>query len=220
MVERSTDRNLHEEAAWVAQALSGDAQGFEALMRRYHAPLARMLHAVLRNREDVDDLVQETFLRAWRFLHRFDPSRPFGPWLLKIGVNLARNHLRRGRSRRELSLDDAPVGDSGDSAEPFEGPWLADTGSADALAHRTLLEETRKALEALPDEFRVVLEMRLLGEMSYQEISDALEVPIGTVMSRLNRGRRRIQEALAGLAIPAAAEWPPSGPRRAAQETP
>ena len=194
-MESFTEQSLQEEAAWVLQALSGNAQGFEALMRRYHAPLRRMLHAILRNRDDTEDLLQETFLRAWRFLHRFDRGRPFGPWLLRIGVNLARNHLRRRRRASELSLDE-PSGVEGE--EGFEGAWLADARTLEELDHRRLLAATRAALADLPEEQRVVLEMRLLAEMSYREIAEALGIPIGTVMSRLNRGRRQIQAALSG----------------------
>lgn len=195
MAETHETHRLKEEAAWVAQALAGDTKGFEALMRRYHAPLGRILRAILRNTEDAEDLLQETFLRAYRFLHRFDVSRPFGPWLLRIGANLARNHIRRRRSRVEVSLNGTP--DSGEDGS-FEGKWLADLTTVAEMDYRQLLEATRRALESLPGDQRVVLEMRLLAEMSYKEIASALNVPIGTVMSRLNRGRKRIQEELAG----------------------
>ncbi|MFC1572784.1 RNA polymerase sigma factor [Candidatus Eisenbacteria bacterium] len=189
---RETQR-LNEEAAWVAQALSGEAQGFEALMRRYHVSLGRVLRAILRNPEDAEDVLQETFLRAFRYLHRFDPKRPFGPWLLRIGANLARNHLRRRKARPEVSLDETP---ETSNDERFEGSWLADLSTVEGVEYQQLCEATRRALESLPEDQRVVLEMRLLAEMSYKEISAGLDIPIGTVMSRLNRGRRRMQSEL------------------------
>ncbi len=206
---RETD-HLHQESTWVAQALSGDPAGFDALVRRYHAPLRRLLRSMLRNPEDADDILQETFLRAHRFLHRFDPRRPFGPWLMRIGVNLARNRLRGRQRAREVSLDE--VRDDEDGG-PIEGAWLADRTSLEDLDYRALLEATRRALEHLPDDQRVVLEMRLLGEMSYKEIATALRIPIGTVMSRLNRGRRRIQADLAAVR-------PGGKPEAAASEAP
>ena len=217
MGQRVPEQPLQEEAAWVAQALSGNEQGFEALMRRYHAPLRRMLYAILRNRDDTEDLLQETFVRAWRFLHRFDRTRPFGPWLLRIGVNLARNHLRRRRTAAALSLNESPA--AGEE-EAFEGAWLADEGTLDELAYRRLLDETRAALAALPEEQRVVLEMRLLAEMSYREIAAALNIPIGTVMSRLNRGRRQIQAALAGQPEATGSTAVETAPGPAQQEAP
>ncbi len=193
----STDKHaasrLTEEAAWVSQALAGDEAGFAALMRRYEAPLRRVLRAILRNPQDTDDLLQETFFRAYRFLHRFDPNRPFGPWLFRIGTNLARNHLRGARRRSEVSLDE-PAGEEGE--EQYEGRWLADDRPLRELEGRRMVGALRDAIAELPADQRVVLEMRILGELSYKEIAASLGVPIGTVMSRLNRGRERLQQHL------------------------
>jgi len=190
--EASVSR-LAEEAAWVARALSGDEAGFAALARRYHAPLRRVLLAILHNPQDSDDVLQETIFRAYRFLHRFDPARPFGPWLFRIGTNLAKNHLRKGRGRVEIPLDE-PVG--GDDAAPYEGEWLADDRPLREMEGRSLAEMVRCAVERLPAEQRIVLEMRVLGDLSYKEMAESLGVPIGTVMSRLNRGRARLQREL------------------------
>lgn len=183
-----------DEAAWIARALAGDDRAFAELMRCHHAPLQRLLRRILTNPEDAQDVLQETMLRAYRFLHRFDASRPFGPWLMRIGVNLARNRLKQRARRQEISLDE-PRGDEGD--EPFVGEWMADDTTREGIEYERLLAQTHRALDALPDEYRAVLELRLLAEMSYDEIAHALEIPIGTVMSRLNRGRKQIQAALA-----------------------
>ena len=182
------------ESTWVEQALSGDPKGFESLMRRYHAPLQRILMSILHRKEDAEDILQETFLRAYRFLHRYDLQRPFGPWLFRIGGNLARNHLQRMRANEPISLDSSP-GD--DENERFDGEWTADLSTISELEYRELLCRTREALAGLPDEQRVILEMRLLGEMSYKEIAETIGIPVGTVMSRLGRGRKKLQEALA-----------------------
>ena len=112
---------------------------------------------------------------------------------MRIGVNLGRNLLRSRRARPEISLEQT----RDEEDEGFEGSWLADSGTIRDLDRSTLLEATRKALDRLPDDQREVLEMRLLGELSYKEIAAALGIPIGTVMSRLNRGRGRIQAELA-----------------------
>jgi RNA polymerase sigma-70 factor (ECF subfamily) len=200
IVNESHDtQRLAQEATWVAQALSGDARGFDSLMRRYHGPLRRLLRAMLHNDSDAEDILQETFLRSYRFLHRFDPERPFGPWLMRIGANLARNCLKRRATRVEVPLDAA----DSEEDETFEGEWMADPRAFSEVEHRELIARTRKAMESLPEEQRVVVEMRILGEMSYREIAAALDIPIGTVMSRLNRGRRQIQAVLADLAPPA-----------------
>ncbi len=194
VTETQKSYHLTEEAAWVAQALAGDQIGFESLMRRYHAPLRRILISILHRPEDSDDMLQETFLRAYRFLHRYDPSRPFGPWLFRIGTNLARNFLKRDQTRGFVSLDSSP---GSDEDETYDGAWSADQTTVEELEHRELLTRTREALSGLPHDQRVVLEMRLLGEMSYQEIAETLSIPPGTVMSRLGRGRASLQQLLA-----------------------
>lgn len=183
---------LREEAAWVAQALSGDPRAFARLVERYHAPVERLLRAIVRNTEDAEDLLQETFLRAYRFLHRFDRSRPFGPWIMRIGANLAKNHLRSRRAHEAVSLDAAPDGED----DVYEGDWIADDSFLRAVSYRELLEAARRAMADLRDEYRIVIEMRVIGEMSYEEIASALRIPVGTVMSRLNRARRHVQQAL------------------------
>jgi RNA polymerase sigma-70 factor (ECF subfamily) len=205
-----------EEAAWVAQTLAGDPRGYEALMQRYHGPLRRLLQGMLHNAEDTDDLLQETFVRAFRFLHRYDPARPFGPWLMRIGANLARNQLRRRTLRAEVPLEAA----AGDSDEPFEGGWLADYGTVAEVERGQLIERVRRAMASLPEELRAVLEMRVMAEMSYKEIAEALGIPIGTVMSRLNRARGQVQAALADLARPARASSGSSRGRAAGEATP
>jgi RNA polymerase sigma-70 factor (ECF subfamily) len=202
---RDTPR-LAEEAAWVARTLSGDPRGYEALMQRYHGPLRRLLQTMLHNADDTDDLLQETFVRAFRFLHRFDPARPFGPWLMRIGANLARNQLRRRAMRAEVPLEAT----AGEGEESYEGSWFADFGTLAEVERRRLVDRVRQAMESLSEELRAVLEMRIMAEMSYKEIAEALGIPIGTVMSRLNRARGQIQTALADLARPAQGERRPS----------
>lgn len=183
-----------DEAAWVAQALAGDDRAFGELLRRHHAPLMRLLVHILRNPQDAEDVLQETALRAYRFLHRFDPSRPFGPWLMRIGVNLARNRLKQRARRHEISLDEPR---DGEGDESFEGKWWADTTTVTEIEHAELLAETRRAFDSLADEYRAVIELRLLGELSYHEIAATLQIPIGTVMSRLSRARKLLRTALA-----------------------
>jgi RNA polymerase sigma-70 factor, ECF subfamily len=196
VAETHDSPRLEEEAAWVARTLAGDTRGFDSLMRRYHAPLRRMLRAMLRDETDADDMLQETFLRAFRFLNRFDPARPFGPWLLQIGANLGRNRLRQRTSRAEVPLEASPAGED----EPALADRLADPRALDEIEHRLLAGSVRRAMDGLPEDLRVALEMRVLAEMSYQEIARSLSIPIGTVMSRLHRARARVQAALADLA--------------------
>jgi RNA polymerase sigma-70 factor (ECF subfamily) len=125
---------------------------------------------------------------------------------MRIGANLARNQLRRRAMRAEVPLETT----SSDGEETFEGGWFADLGTVTEIERRQLVDRVRQAMESLPKELRAVLEMRIMAEMSYKEIAEALGIPIGTVMSRLNRARGQIQTALADLARPAQGERRPS----------
>jgi RNA polymerase sigma-70 factor, ECF subfamily len=119
--------------------------------------------------------VQETFLRAWRALDRFDETRPFAPWLLRIATNWSRTQLetRKRRGGEELGDDLA---------------WSGPSPDEDA-EKRQLRDGVNRAVAQLPREQRVVLHLRVVEGMSYREIADTLEMPIGTVMSRLARAR-------------------------------
>jgi RNA polymerase sigma-70 factor (ECF subfamily) len=139
---------------------------------------------VVRRHDLADDVAQEAFLRAWQALASFDLARPFGPWICRIAANLAVNHVRSPRAREE---------------ELPEGHSEVPVGGEDPLTRvldreaETLLE---RALEGLPRDQRAVLTLRVVEEMSYREIAEALGVPAGPVMSRLARARAKLAEAL------------------------
>ncbi len=138
-----------------------------------------------KNDSDAEDVVQEAFLRAYRYFDTFRGSDPRG-WLLAIVRNTGLSWLRANRPHAVVS-------------EPGGAPERTDdeTGSPEEeLLRRADGERARRALELLPVEFREVLVLRELEELSYREISDVTGLPVGTVMSRLSRGRRRLQAAL------------------------
>ena len=139
---------------------------------------------IVRRHDVADDVAQDAFLRAWQALASFDLGRPFGPWICRIAANLAVNHVRSPESREEGLPE-------GHGEEPGRGD--------DPLA-RVLDREAEgvlhQALAELPPEQRAVLTLRVVEEMSYKEIAEALAVPPGTVMSRLARARDKLAEAL------------------------
>lgn len=150
-----------------------------------------------RNSDDAKDLMQETVLRAFRFFHQFTPGTNCRAWLLTILYNNFRNGYRRG-AREQVSatseaFDQAVEGQS----------LLADTARnnpEDLLAGRMLGRQIVKALDALPAEFREALLLVDVQELNYQEVAEVLEVPLGTVKSRVSRGRALMREALHELA--------------------
>ena len=146
------------------------------------AALLRTATRLCGRREAAEDLVQETYLQAWRSFARFEPGTNCRAWLYKILI-FSHSRLRRDQSRRPVvsSLETAS-----DAALLFDPP-TPDTLTANSV---------KAAVESLPDQFRLVVLLVDVEQLSYREAADALDVPIGTVMSRLNRGRRLLRQAL------------------------
>ena len=167
-----------DERAWIRAAQSGSPEALEALFRSHWPRAHRAAHLVTGDATAAEDIAQEAFLSAVRALDRFDRRRPFGPWLHRIVVNRAIDWSRARALRREV----------GGGVEA-ESPRLAAEG-------RPYSEDVASALLELPPEQRAVVVMRHLLEYTPGEIAKALEMPRGTVNSRLRRGLDRLSELL------------------------
>jgi RNA polymerase sigma-70 factor (ECF subfamily) len=172
-------QTLPSDGDLVRRAQAGEREAFGVLVRRYQRRVFSLGIRMLRNRSDAEDLVQETFLRAFRALDRFEPDRPLAPWLYRIATNRALSSLeRRGRrNHEELS------------------PSLAAAGPnpEEETDKRRLERAVRAAVAELPPEQRAILALRVGEELSYREIAEVVDVPIGTVMSRLARARETLR---------------------------
>ena len=159
-----------------------DPAAFGALVQRYQDRLFNYLYRMTGSREDAEDLAQEVLIRIYKALDRFRLDAPFKPWMYKIATNVAINHLK---SRRPASLleDDVP------STAHFAAP------EAMAEQHETQ-RVVLSAINELPDHYRAIVLMRHLEELSYEEIAQALDVPLGTAKVRLHRARALLQEKL------------------------
>lgn len=182
-----------EDADLVRRTLAGDRTAFEGLVRRHHRDLLRLLRRITRNVEDAEDMAQEAFLRAFRALDRFDLDRPFRPWLWTIGIRLALHSLAR-KERGNVSLETA--GGDDDEDRSGSGPWWSDRRALEQIDARLLQREVEEAMAGLDPQHRAILVLRIIEERSYEEIAELLEIPKGTVMSRLNRARARLKERL------------------------
>jgi RNA polymerase sigma-70 factor (ECF subfamily) len=142
------------------------------------------------SRADAEDIVQEAMLRAYKYLDRFSGAA-FRPWLLAIVRNTATTWFKRNRSAKVVFVSDFQLEESEASANAaqVESP-------ESALLHRDLANEVNRAVAGLPEEFREVIVLRELHDLSYKEIAAVIDVPIGTVMSRLSRARRLLMDAL------------------------
>ena len=142
------------------------------------------------SKADAEDIVQEAMLRAYKYLDRFSGSS-FRPWLLAIVRNTAMTWLKRNRSSKVVFVPDFQSGER----EP-DSASLAQESPENAMVQRDLADEVNRAVAALPSEFREVIVLRELQDLSYKEIAAVIDVPIGTVMSRLSRARRLLMDAL------------------------
>lgn len=172
------------EADLVRKARGGNLFAFEEMVKRYQRRVYAVARRIVQRHDVADDVTQEAFLRAYQALSSFDLQRPFGPWICRIAANLAVNHVRSPQAREQ----ELPEGHQ-------ETASLASDPLRDVLegeAQRVFQD----ALQSLPAEQRAVLVLRVVEDFSYREIADALELEMGTVMSRLARAREKLRVAL------------------------
>jgi RNA polymerase sigma-70 factor (ECF subfamily) len=189
MAPERPDRSALTDAELVRCIRAGETEAFGEFIRRTQRQGYRLARRLTRNHEDADDVLQDSYVKAYRALDRLDPSRPFAPWFYTILSRTALSLLRSGKVRAADSLD-AP-GAAGD--DPLE-QRIADPRSNPAALDRWL--DVERAYGRLSEEHRVVLALRLEGDLSYAEIAEALGVPAGTVMSRLARAREALLELM------------------------
>lgn len=183
-----------DDSSLVAQFLAGEKRAFEELMDRYSLRLLNFVHRTIGDRERAQDLVQETFIRVYRHLHRFDQSKKFSTWAYTIAGNLAKNELRN-RSRNPLVLFQTIKKNWEADHRPLE--WEDNTYRPDDLYRKRHLKETiDRAVQQLPEHHRVVFVLREMEGKTYEEISEITGVNLGTVKSRLNRARNNFAQVI------------------------
>jgi len=171
----------------------GDLYAFDLIVKRYKDQLLNFVFRFVGNQEEAEDIVQETFLRVYRKRHAYKRVAKFSTWIYTISGNLARTELRRRKRRKLFSVTDMGFED-----KDFE---ISDEAfNPEDRAHGILQEEIiQREIEALSPKFREVILLRDVQELSYDEISKIVNVPIGTVKSRVNRGRLKLQIKLRDL---------------------
>ncbi|MBI4279102.1 MAG: sigma-70 family RNA polymerase sigma factor [Armatimonadetes bacterium] len=172
-----------------------DRQRFEALAGEYLDALYGGALRLTRHRADAEDLVQETFLKAWRSFHTYKEGTNFRAWLFRILMNAHIDAYRKD-SREPEVVDQEDVGDFYLYDKVLESTELAGAGNPEALLDQMMDTEVKQALESLPPQYRAPVILADIEGFAYKEIADTLNVPIGTVMSRLSRGRHLLQKRL------------------------
>jgi RNA polymerase sigma-70 factor (ECF subfamily) len=172
--ELSPDTNEHD---LIALAQGGDRHAFGELVRRHRRGVVNVVFRMCGEVELAEDMAQEAFIRAWQKLPSYQPRSPFRNWLYRIATNATLDVLRR--ERETVDIDDYPIAESGKGLEA-------------AVEARDRAELIQRAVLSLPPSSRGVLVLREYEGLSYKEISETLDIPIGTVMSRLNYARQRL----------------------------
>lgn len=175
---------FHDEGL-ARRAADGDMSAFEELVDRHRMAVYRLARSITGNHHDADDAAQETFLRVYRALGTYDPSRPFRPWLKRIAYNTSLNTLRASRNRSRGLVE----GDLHEVTDP--SPQQPEKVEA-----RQSTEKVEHAVRTLPSELRATLLLRAVDGMSYKDIATAMGVKVGTVMSRLSRAREKVLAVL------------------------
>jgi len=189
-----SDREI--DSLLVARAQQGDKQAFNLLVEKYQRKLTRLLSRFIRDQAEVEDVTQEAFIKAYRALPAFRGDSAFYTWLYRIGINTAKNYLmamgRRAPTSTEVEAEDAEGYEEGEQLRDINTP-------ESVLLSNEIAETVNSTIEQLPEELRQAIQMREIEGMSYEEIAQAMNCPIGTVRSRIFRAREAIAERLRPL---------------------
>lgn len=180
-MDAPSDRSL------ILDTRRGRLEAFGILVQRYQKAVYNVCLRVMGNREDAEDAVQESFLRAHRYIHTIDVERPFGPWIKQVAANHCYGvHKKRQSEPFPYELDDELNRPDQDMFGQPERVHLA----------REKQQRTRQAIAALPPHYRIVIELRHFQELSYQEIAAQLDLPLNTIKSHLLRARKMLLERI------------------------
>ncbi len=187
------EEGTHPDHELVRKTLDGDATAYRGLVERYETRIYHVCYGMVRNREDARDMAQDAFIKAYKNLSRFRFQASFYTWLCRIAMNVCIDHLRKQKVRKADAFD--------------EGIATREAGGVISMEHhknnpakdverKRLYARILAAMDELPELHRQVVVLREMEGLSYKEIAEVLEVPEGTVMSRLYYARKRLQAAL------------------------
>jgi RNA polymerase sigma-70 factor (ECF subfamily) len=187
MTERDVDQQL------VERVQRGDKAAFDLLVLKYQRKIFRLLSRLIRDPAEVEDVAQEAFVKAYRALANFRGESAFYTWLYRIAINTAKNHLvsqgRRAPTTTEADIEEAETFDDGDH--------LRDLNTPDSmLLSKQVAEAVNRAIDKLPEDLRTAIVLREIEGLSYEEIAETMNCPIGTVRSRIFRAREAIAQEL------------------------
>ncbi len=184
-------KSIDSDALLVERAVAGDQKAFELLVIKYQRRIQRLIGRMVRDVDLVEDIAQETFIRAYRALAQFRGEAQFYTWLYRIAVNTAKKALMDLKRNPTVS-ENFFKSDDDDETSPLENELTSSETPDAVLASKEIAQIINAALEALPEELRQAITLREIEGLSYEEISEAMNCPIGTVRSRIFRAREAI----------------------------
>ena len=193
-MQRMGDRDRVIDQQLVERAQRGDKRAFDLLVVKYQRKLARLLSQFIRDAAEVEDVTQETFIKAYRSLSSFRGDSAFYTWLYRIGINAAKNFLVAQKRRASTTTNEFDI----EVAENFEeGSQLRELNTPEnELMSKQIAQTVHQALQALPEELRSAITLREIEGLSYEEIASIMSCPTGTVRSRIFRAREAIADKL------------------------
>jgi RNA polymerase sigma-70 factor (ECF subfamily) len=182
-----------EDRALIDAAKRGENRAFEKLLKKYYKSVYYLIFKMVRNAEDAEDLTQESFAKAFNSITTFDPKFAFSTWLFKIATNNCIDYIRR-KKMQTLSLSQSPSGDdnSGVTLQIADSDPVPD----EVMLKKQRREIVARAVEALPERYQQLIQLRYFRELSYEEVAQELKIPLGTVKAQLHRAKELLNEAL------------------------
>ena len=188
--ERIVDQKL------VEKSQRGDKKAFAMLVEKYQRRLTRLLSRMVRDQSEIEDIVQDSFIKAYRAINNFRGDSAFYTWLYRIGINTAKNHLvklgKRPKAMNDIEIEEIENFEDAQDLRNLETP-------ENSMASKEIIASVNQTIETLPDELKEAIQLREIDGLSYEEISDLMNCPIGTVRSRIFRAREAIAEKLKPL---------------------
>jgi len=181
-----------EDIQLVARARLGDERAFRALVEKYQRAVFSICLRMVRNRDEATDLAQESFIKVFASLDRYNPAYAFSSWLFKITSNLCIDHLRKRRVPT-FAMDEPVDGEKGEIQRQYESP---DPNPEETFSRSEKMRKLEAAIARLPEHYRIMLVLRHQEDLSYEEIADTLSIPLGTVKARIHRAREMLKGIL------------------------
>ena len=192
-IQSTATEEVHPDVALVARVREGDMQAFEQLVRQYDRQVFRIAQHITQNREDAEDIVQDSFLKAYEKIDQFQGNSKFSTWLIRIAVNESLMRLRKRKTARTVSMDEDVHTEEGSIPRDF-ADWSPNPEQI--YGQSELAEILRKTIQGLPEGFRSVFVLRDVESLSTEETAEMLGLSVPAVKSRLLRARLQLRDRL------------------------